>query len=130
MHKFISLLVVTCFTMLVSKNTLAQNKLNASQFALKIKQTKDAQIVDVRTQDEFADGHIYQAKNIDWYNDDFIKNASVLNKTKPVFVYCLAGVRSAQAAQNMRNNGFTNVYELKGGIETWRKAQFPEQKNK
>ena len=62
------------------------------------------------------------ARNIDWNADGFDANVSSLDKSKPVFVYCLSGGRSSAAAQKMHNLGFTNVYELEGGLMKWRAA--------
>ncbi len=66
------------------------------------------------------------AKNIDWNGDDFAKQIALLDKSKPVFVYCLSGGRSSAAAKQMRSDGFNEVYELNGGIMKWRGANLPE----
>src|ERR1035437_4915023 len=49
-----------------------------------------------------------------------------IDKSKPVFFYCLSGGRSSSAASQMRNDGFKEVYELDGGIMKWRGANLPE----
>jgi thioredoxin len=102
------------------------NKLTATDFAEKIKQTPSAFVIDVRTPEEFAKGHLLNAKNFNWNGENFQKQVSPLDKTMPVFVYCLSGGRSSAAATKMREDGFTNVYELKGGIMKWRAANLPE----
>lgn len=79
----------------------------------------DEQIVDVRTPEEFAEGHIEGAQNIDWKNSDFAINVQALDKSKPVLVYCHSGNRSKSAAEYLSNNGFTAVYELEGGMSAW-----------
>ena len=110
----------------------AQNgsdKLSAPAFADKIKQTGDAVIVDVRTPEDFAKGHLINAQNINWNGNDFETGIARLDKTKPVFVYCLSGARSAAAAAKMRAEGFRQVYELMGGIMKWRAANLPETTN-
>ena len=66
------------------------------------------------------------AKNIDWNGNDFQVQVSQLDKSKPVFVYCLSGGRSSSAAKQMRESGFKQVYELSGGIMKWRAADLPE----
>lgn len=81
-----------------------------------------AQIIDVRTPQEFAGGAIDNAVNIDWNNPDFIKNIENLDKNQPVYVYCLSGGRSKKAADKLVASGFTNVVELKGGWMSWSKA--------
>lgn len=105
------------------------NNLSAIEFSQKIKENPSATVVDVRTPEEFANGHIQNALNIDWRNEHFQNQISKLDKTKPIYVYCLSGGRSAAAAANMRQNGFTQVYELVGGITNWRASSLPEVSN-
>ncbi len=100
--------------------------LDASAFAAKIKELPSSAIVDVRTAKEFSTGHIQNAKNIDWNGDDFDTKIAALDKSTPVFVYCLSGGRSSSAAEKMRADGFKTVYELDGGMMKWRAANLPE----
>jgi len=100
--------------------------LNAPQFDAKIKQYPDAPVIDVRTPKEFAGGHIANAVNIDWNGPDFNNHIALLDKSKPVLVYCLSGARSSAAANKMRTSGFKEVYELGGGILKWRAANLEE----
>lgn len=108
-----------------------QNKssLSAQEFARKMEQTKPAQLVDVRTPSEFADGHLLNARNFDWRGTNFEQQVTRLDKTKPVFVYCLTGGRSASAARKMRSEGFKEVFELQGGIDQWKAARLPTTTN-
>jgi thioredoxin len=85
-----------------------------------------ATIIDVRTTDEFSKGHLANANNYDWNGNEFDKQIAPLDKSKPVFVYCLSGGRSSSAASKMRSEGFKTVYELDGGIMKWRGANLPE----
>jgi len=102
------------------------NNLQATDFAQKIKELPGATVLDVRTPEEFAKGHLPNAENADWNGGDFNAQITKLDKSKPVFVYCLSGGRSSAAAKQMRENGFTQVYELAGGIMKWRAANLPE----
>jgi rhodanese-related sulfurtransferase len=82
---------------------------------------KDAsiQLVDVRRPDEFAAGHINDAIPINVEDADFIAKAdSLLNKARPVAVYCRSGVRSKKAAEQLARKGY-NVYELDHGYKGW-----------
>ncbi len=99
--------------------------LTASEFNSGIAEYADAIVVDVRTPDEFSAGHIENAVNIDWNSDGFNDRITKLERTAPVFVYCLSGGRSSSAASHMRDAGFTKVYELDGGIMKWRAADLP-----
>lgn len=94
----------------------------ADEFEKLIAQTTNAKLVDVRTPDEYTGGHIANAININVNDNDFKQKIAGLDKTKPVFVYCLAGSRSADAADYMRSQGFVTVYELKGGVLKWQAA--------
>ena len=79
-----------------------------------------AQVLDVRTKGEFNSGYIANALQADWNDkNEFERRISFIDKKKPVYVYCLAGGRSAAAATKMRKMGF-NVLELKGGINAWK----------
>ncbi|AEA44996.1 thioredoxin domain-containing protein [Fluviicola taffensis] len=100
--------------------------LNAEQFASELKANPEATILDVRTAGEFEGGHIENAKNADWNGSDFDQKIKDLDPSQPVFVYCLSGGRSASAAAHLREKGFKKVYELNGGILSWRNARMPE----
>ena len=73
-------------------------------------------IVDVRTKEEFEEGHIEGAVNYDIYSPGFAGNITELDKSKSYLVYCTSGSRSLQAVMFMRKNGFTKVENLGGGI--------------
>lgn len=91
-------------------------------FAKKIKETPNAQILDVRTPEEFASEHIDKAVNINWLADDFVTNTKKLDLSKPVFVYCKSGARSAKAAVKLEELGSKKIYQLEGGILKWNSA--------
>ena len=81
-----------------------------------------AQIVDVRTPEEFAEGHIARSVNIDVNGAKFMeKTHAKLDKSKPVAVYCRSGKRSAKAARMLAKEGF-DVINLDGGIIAWKDA--------
>ncbi len=107
-------------------NSTTKANLSAIEFAEKLKETPSATIIDVRTLDEFSKGHLANANNYDWNGNEFDKQIAPLDKSKPVFIYCLSGGRSSSAASKMRSDGFKTVYELDGGIMKWRGANLPE----
>ncbi|MFZ4544105.1 MAG: thioredoxin domain-containing protein [Saprospiraceae bacterium] len=108
------------------QSTSIKTNLSATEFAEKLKVMPAAPILDVRSPDEFSSGHLANALNYNWNAADFDQNISGLDKSKPVFVYCLSGGRSGSAAAKMRSTGFKEVYELSGGILKWRAANLPE----
>ena len=77
-------------------------------------------IIDVRTEDEYESGKIPGALNIDIYKGQgFIYRVEELDKSKNFYVYCAAGVRSANACGVMQQLGFENVFNLVGGFSNW-----------
>ncbi len=94
-------------------------------FKLAIGNQTEGIILDVRTPREYTDGHIENARNIDFRNPKFADSVLALDKDKSYYVYCLSGGRSREAASLMRSNGFTHVFELKGGIMAWQNANLP-----
>ena len=88
----------------------------------------DGQLIDVRTSEEFDEGNIAKAKNIDFYNPDFQELLTKLDKNKPVYVYCRSGRRSGIALNMMKEMGFVAVYNLDGGIKSWQAQGLPIEK--
>jgi rhodanese-related sulfurtransferase len=87
------------------------------------------QILDVRTPEEVALGTIKGAKVINWFDADFASRAeTTFDKALPIVVYCKAGSRSAQAAEKLKEKGFTNIYNLQGGMMKWEGEGHPVQK--
>ncbi len=82
-------------------------------------------IVDVRTAEEFAAGHIAGAVNIDVNSTDFTGLVSALDPAKDYAVYCHSGNRSRAAMTAMAGMGYTNTVGLDGGITAWTAAGFP-----
>jgi thioredoxin len=92
------------------------------EYAAKLKATPNAQLLDVRTPEEFAGEHIDNAVNVNWNSDDFTAKAAKYDKSKPVFVYCKVGGRSGEAAGKLQEMGFTKIYNLQGGMMKWSAA--------
>lgn len=110
-------------------NCLSQ-VLSTDEFQKKYSETNNAQLLDVRTAGEFGGGHLTKALNIDYRSPDFIQKLNTLDKTKPVFVYCLSGGRSKAAAEVLKQNGFSSVYELQGGYLKWTANNLPVEGSK
>ncbi len=126
--KFLSTLLTTIVfsAIIISCKAQTENALTADVFEKEITTKENIQILDVRTPGEFFSGHIKNALQADWNNKpEFERRLAFIDKDKPVYVYCLAGGRSAAAADKMRKAGYKNVYELKGGTNAWRAANKP-----
>ncbi|MFN8358048.1 MAG: thioredoxin domain-containing protein [Spirosomataceae bacterium] len=129
MKRFLFFLLFTGWLGSCTHRQHAGQTISAPAFAEKIKQLPTAPVVDVRTPEEFAKGHIPNAVNMDWNGNGFQQQISALDKTAPVLVYCLSGGRSSSAISKMYEWGFKEVYELDGGIMKWRGANLPEINN-
>ncbi len=126
--KFLRTLLTTILfsAIIISCKAQTENVLTADAFEKEISTKEDIQILDVRTPGEFFSGHIKNALQADWNNKaEFERRLAFIDKDKPVYVYCLAGGRSAAAADKMRKAGYKKVYELKGGTNAWRAANKP-----
>lgn len=77
-------------------------------------------LIDVRTPNEYAEGHINGAANIDFRDKNFENLISKIDKTKPIAVYCGRGGRSSKCSAYMKKAGFTKIYDLDGGITEWK----------
>ena len=101
----------------------ADRELDAEAFKQRAEETS-AVLLDVRTPEEFAQGHIPGAINID-VNGDFAGGIADLDKGATYAVYCRSGNRSAAALSAMEEAGFTSAFHLAGGIGAWERAGFP-----
>lgn len=98
--------------------------LSVSEFSSKI---TEAGIItlDVRTPGEFNEGHIEGALLVDFQSGNFENEIESLDKKKTYAVYCRSGNRSGQAVKVMSEAGFTNLYNLDGGVIDWANAGLP-----
>jgi rhodanese-related sulfurtransferase len=82
-------------------------------------------VLDVRTPEEFAEGHLEGAVLVDFYAADFAEQLAALDTDVPYLVYCRSGNRSGQALGVMEQLGFTSAVDVDGGIVAWTDAGFP-----
>jgi rhodanese-related sulfurtransferase len=114
-------LVVACG----GTTTAAVELVAPSVAAATIADTPGVVVVDVRTPEEFAEGHIANAVNIDVGAPDFRERLEGLDPDAPYVMYCRSGSRSAEAADIMEDLGFTDTQEVDGGIVAWTGAGLP-----
>ena len=81
----------------------------------------DVQLIDVRTPEEFKDGHIENAILIDIKSVDFRNKIQKLDTEKPVYLYCKSGKRSGTASKVLKELGFKEIVDLEGGYLAWSK---------
>jgi len=83
-------------------------------------QDGDFYLIDVRTSSEYNQGNIEGSKNYDFLNGDFQNQIKTMDKNTPIYVYCAVGGRSGKAAQLLKNEGFKQIIDLKGGYNSWK----------
>lgn len=98
------------------------NRLNVEEFQKAIAED-GVQVLDVRTDQEYKNGHIANAINMDVLsNITFKQQIEALDKTKPLYVYCRSGKRSLMALRILQKKGFVSIWDLKGGYQEWEKT--------
>lgn len=95
------------------------SSLTVEQFEDGIASSDPKIILDVRTPEEFSEGHLRDATLMNFHAPDFKEQAAKLDKNVPVYVYCASGVRSDKAATILRGEGFKDVYVLEKGLNEW-----------
>ena len=92
-------------------------RMSPKEFESTLKSSPNAVLVDVRTPEEVASGYIKGAdKFININGSNFETEINALDKSSTYIMYCRSGARSGRAAEFMIDNGFTDVYNLSGGI--------------
>lgn len=95
--------------------------LSQEEWTKQLAADNNAVVIDVRTNEEVAEGIIPGAKQIDIYKGQgFIYEIDALDKSKNYYIYCRSGARSANACAVMNQLGFENAFNLLGGIMEWR----------
>ena len=114
-------LLLTVFVSVLSAEPVAVKDVTPDEAEALMKGAAKPLILDVRTPDEFAEGHIPGAKNVDFFGDDFEKQVAALKGNGAVIVHCAAGGRSAQSLPKVTAlNKFGAVYHLKSGFNGWK----------
>ena len=113
-------LIIITFMLIAFSCSTAQpyENVDAKTFSALIKK-RDGVILDVRTEQEYLRGHIENSTLISTSDPKFVEKVSLLQKNKPLYIYCLSGSRSRAVANYLSQNGFTNVYNLTRGLLDW-----------
>jgi len=105
----------------IAENIAVQDSYNLIQDN---QNNSDFVILDIRTPQEYATGFIEDAVNIDYYATIFRDDIDKLDKDKTYLVYCRTANRSGQAMSTFNDLGFTDVYDMQGGIVAWQAAGY------
>ena len=112
-------LMTFCFGTLNAQKTSSVHLIDPAALRLAIAKTSPL-IIDVRTPQEYNEGHIAHAVNIDFLaQDSFVQKIAALDKAQSVYLYCRSGNRSGKAALQLDSLGFKHIYDLEGGYTEW-----------
>ena len=125
MFKLLKVLSLGLLLFMSCRSSAQVKKVPATTFKTELESGEHPQLIDVRTPEEFAKGHLNNAQNVNWNNDDFNSRVAKLDKNQPVYVYCQGGGRSASAAARLAELGFKNIVDMEGGVMAWRVAGLP-----
>ncbi len=125
--------IIAPFAMLVlaacgGASASTSTELSAVQVEQRLRAPERVALIDVRTADEFAAGHIAGARNLDVTAPNFEAALAGLPKDRPYILYCRSGRRSANAQAIMTKAGFVNVQNMSGGLVAWEAAGLPTRK--
>ncbi len=125
MEKYLLIVVVLLGLIIVACSSGGTTEgiqvLPPAEFKAAYDQATNPILLDVRTMEEVQKGAIKNAMVIDYYQDGFKEKVDKLDREKPIFVYCAAGGRSNKCANMMKEMGFKDIYDLKGGYGAWAK---------
>jgi rhodanese-related sulfurtransferase len=130
-HPLLVLALLAIIVMLIAseiQQRLSRVKEVSPAEATRLLNHENAIMIDMRTDKDYRDGHIANALNVPTGSTDV---PATLNKyrERPVVVYCQRGNRSVAFCNKLSKQGFESVYNLKGGVLAWQKAELPLTKN-
>ncbi len=117
-------LVVILFTMACMPMSEGAD-ITPKQLAELLRRDPSVVVVDVRTPEEYGQGHIAGSRQIDYYSAEFHERLQRLPKDRDVVLYCRSGKRSSDAKSFLVSIGYSRVFNLNGGIIAWKKDRLP-----
>jgi rhodanese-related sulfurtransferase len=121
--------IISIFICLITISAVAQDKngytVVSADTLQKLMKDEHFILVDVRTPEEYKEGHIPGAINIDYLNENFNNGLDTLNKDLVYGVYCHSGGRATNSAETMVKKGFKNVYNYEGSMREWKQLGLP-----
>ena len=125
-HLMFTLLIMIVSVGMMSAQTVKQ--LNSPEVSQLLKKSPKIVVLDVRTAEEFALGHLKGAKNIDIRQPDFYSKVDKLNKKATYLLYCRTNRRSTSAVEYMTQKGFQHLYQMMDGFPGWAANNLPYEK--
>jgi len=102
---------------------LADGAISPTEAASLIKESRNLQLIDVRTPPEYADGHLAKAKLIPL--QELEARWTEIDKDRPILLYCRSGHRSGTALKLLQQKGYAQAKHMEGGINAWKAAGLP-----
>lgn len=128
MKRFLLTLVLSLIATIVNAADPNATNVTPDQAEKLLQENKEIVVLDVRTPDEYAEGHIRGAKNLDFHAPDFAQKLNALDKSKTYLVHCAGGGRSGKTCKLMGEDQFAHVYHLNEGFSGWKRAGKPIEK--
>ncbi|MFT4695043.1 MAG: phage shock protein E [Urechidicola sp.] len=126
---FIILFSFSCESSIINENVKNLNQITETAKDINVSEFKElinfgSIILDVRRPVEFNAGHLENAININYFDNDFITQVSKLDKSKTLLIHCASGGRSSAAMNKLKGNDFSIMYNMLGGFSVWEKSGF------
>ncbi len=123
-QKIIIIFILMSLIQVVKGQEISTNELECDTFFKEVYEKGKSQLFDLRVPEEYNKARLVDAILVDT-KEKFEKYLNDINKDDKIFVYCEKGKRSKECLQWLRNLGYNNVFELKGGFSNWKKSGFP-----
>ena len=120
---FLAAILISCTENSITNAQIIEN-LSVENFKSFLDKEQNRILIDVRTPEETATGHLKDATLINYYANDFMDKIAMVRRDVPIFIYCRSGGRSSVAAKKMKKIGFAKIYNMLGGIGAWNDANF------
>lgn len=126
--KIIVPVLILLFSSLAALQAQKKMEVNSKEVSTLLQKDKKLVVLDVRTPEEFKEGHIKGALNIDIRQSDAFSKLDKLKPNASYIVYCRTNHRSGMAVEHMRQNGFKTVYQMMDGFPGWAANKLPVEK--
>lgn len=124
----LTVMLIALIASMAAADGAALTALSTPQFKSMLEQshtTADVVLLDIRTSQEFANGHIADAVLIDFYASDFVDRLKALDRKKTYLIYCRSGNRTSKSLEIFEKLGFQHVYHLEKGLVGWVNEKYP-----
>lgn len=122
-----ALIILSISDMISQEKEHEAHLISVEELARHVEDSPELLLLDVRTKEEYEEGHLPGARNMDFLSEDFLLQVEQLPKDQAIYIYCRSGNRSAKAADLMRKAGFRQLYDLEGGYLKWEEEKLKKQ---